>query len=104
MPRLRDTLVNGEPFGEIRLTLVRLPQDTELPGTIAHLGVRPPTPPAPRRASSEILEPFRNLGWAQPAQPWSVRHRIPSNPAFSPGGDHRGRGKPDVDPPLHLLE
>jgi len=31
MPRLRDPLVNGERVGEIRRTIVRLPQDKELP-------------------------------------------------------------------------
>ena len=31
MPRLRDTLVNRERFGETTISIVRLPKDEELP-------------------------------------------------------------------------
>ena len=36
--------------------------------------------------SSEIVEPVRNLGRFPPVHPRSVRHRIPPNQVFSPGG------------------
>jgi hypothetical protein len=44
--------------------------------------------PAERHAPSEILESFRSLVRFPPVHPWRVCHRIPSNQAFSPGGDH----------------
>jgi len=51
------------------------------------LRVRSPGPPAERHAPSEILESFRSLVRFPPGHPWRVRHRIPSNQAFSQGGD-----------------
>jgi len=47
----------------------------------------PPATPAEPHAPSEILESFRSLVRFPPGHPWRVRRRIPSNPAFSPGGD-----------------